>query len=132
MFERWSGRKTRLTNRGLAERPPLTPLTWAAAKARSETAWERRLTFLPRCCADRRQERKLRSVRIPNQELWVTGRSVLSTGSGEVVAPEGRMTRSGMDPRQHRLDDELQRKARSVMGFSSRTKARAVRTPEYP
>jgi len=36
-----------------------------------------------------------------------------------------------MDPRQHRFDDELQRKARSVMGFSSRMKARAVRTPEY-
>jgi hypothetical protein len=47
-------------------------------------------------------------------------------GSGESVE-----NRSGMDPRQHRLDDELQRKARSVMGFSSRTKARAVRTPEY-
>jgi hypothetical protein len=37
-----------------------------------------------------------------------------------------------MDPRQHRFDDELQRKARSVMGFSSRTKAREVCTREYP
>jgi len=37
-----------------------------------------------------------------------------------------------MDPRQHRFDDELQRKACSVKGFSSRTKAREVCTQEYP
>ena len=37
----------------------------------------------------------------------------------------------GMDPTKHQLDDELQRKARSAMGSSSRTKARGVRTREY-
>lgn len=33
-----------------------------------------------------------------------------------------------MDPTKHRLDDEFQKKARNAMGFSSRTKARVVRT----
>jgi hypothetical protein len=36
-----------------------------------------------------------------------------------------------MDPTTHRLDDELQRKARSAMSSSSPTKARRVPTREY-
>lgn len=33
-----------------------------------------------------------------------------------------------MDPTRHRVDDELQKKARFAKGSSSRTKARGVRT----
>jgi hypothetical protein len=47
------------------------------------------------------------------------------------VAPERRIAVGGMDPTTHRLDDELQRKARGAMSSSSPTKASGVPTREY-
>lgn len=44
----------------------------------------------------------------------------------------GASAAGGMDPQAHRLDDELQTKARGATSFSSRTKAREVLTPVVP
>jgi hypothetical protein len=48
------------------------------------------------------------------------------------VGEAGSLATGGMDPQAHRLDDELQTKARGATGFSSRTKAREVPTPAVP